>query len=154
MTVDVERASWKRQAKVDKTSQNVHRCQLFCPSATITPFENNLRRSIPQRQSVIQHIYISLASPLPSFPMDRFLAPHTSEAIAHSHLTYVPFHAPPTPSHLSTAKTGSPGTKTIPPSTKLLSRDAHLTRRSTVTYLVQTCSSSLVPAANSRVSCP
>lgn len=31
--------------------------------------------------------------------MDRFLAPHTSEAIAHSHLTYVPLTTSPTPAH-------------------------------------------------------
>ena len=31
--------------------------------------------------------------------MDRFLAPHTSEAIAHSHLTYVPFTSPLFPTH-------------------------------------------------------
>jgi len=32
--------------------------------------------------------------------MDRFLAPHTSEAIAHSHLTYVILPVPPAPPHL------------------------------------------------------
>lgn len=71
------------------------------------------KRPIPQpfpdsaNQLFISAYKYHFAPPFSSFPpkyisllpMDRFLAPHTSEAIAHSHLTYVPLATPPSPSH-------------------------------------------------------
>lgn len=142
--------NWKRQAKVDETFIELRQLFPFGTSdSTTTQLSAPINHPAP--------LYIpphAAPSFLPSSLMDRFLAPHTSEAIAHSHLTYVIPPVPPAPPHLPTAKTGSPGTSTIPPSTKLLSRDVHHTRHSTAISLAQTCSSSLAPAANSRASCP